>query len=186
MAYFRNYNINHLDKIAYSILAVSYSGVYRDGIYENGTHAQDYIGVPCVATAFCGVGLLVAANNIWRSDGPGHYYHEDEVERNVNNNNIFWMIIQFLRSEGINERVIFLRNPPGESDTSYHAELQLVDYITENNYILTRVGVSKPCCTVCTSDLRRRGIAITASHYNDTNAERPSEPRERITSYRLT
>lgn len=173
MAYYSSYNISELDKIAYAALAISYTGIYIDN-----PAVQDYIGKPCIAVAYCEIGLVIAANNIWRVFGPGAQYAETEIYENVGNQNIFTLIRHHLYAiEHIHIPVSFIMNPNGESDTSYHAELQLIDFMRINNYhfIGNGIGVSKPCCRICANELHRLGIMFTESHQNPTNACRPGE-----------
>lgn len=167
MVFHRSYNIGFLDKVAYGVLAISYSGVYVDD-----PGVQRYIGQPCVAAAFYQGYLMIAANNVWRTNGPGIDYAESENDDNVGNNNVFQLIVQYLRSDGINEPICILGNPLGESDTTYHAELQLFDY-SGGQFQGNVIGVSKPCCQTCANELHNAGIGITDFHGGPTTAAHP-------------
>lgn len=174
MAFYSTYQIGELDKVAYHVLAVSYSGIYIDNF-----NVQRYIGQPCIGVAYCQGCLFIAANNVWRSQGPGVDYPQAEVPANVGNTNVFAMICHSLRAGGIIAPIRFLENPLGECDTTYHAELQLIDfvYILSNSHFDGNIlGVSKPCCQFCANELHERGIAITDFHGAPTNAHRPGNP----------
>ena len=170
MAFFANYAISEADKLAYQIHAVAYSM-----IYQNPSPAQQYIGQPCTAAVSCNGSLYIAGNDIWRTVGPGAYMAAENWA-NVGNLNANNAICALLRGDGIAAPIHFLANPLGEGDTSYHAELQLYDFIYRLHGLAfdgPSIGVSKPCCQVCANSMHNAGIGFTDYHNNPTNAASP-------------
>jgi hypothetical protein len=170
MTYHRTYQIGALDRVAYQVLAVSYTGIYVDL-----PNVQRYIGQPCVAVAYCQGTMYIAANNLWRSLGPGPWPHA-EIGANVGNQNVFALIVHELRAEGVPSPIRLLQNPAGENDTAYHAELQLIDFVYDHlggAFDGNLIGVSKPCCQTCANELLDLGVGLTDFHALPSNAQRP-------------
>ena len=81
--------------------------------------------------------------------------------------------------------VVFIIPTVGDMGGKFHAEMQLLEYMLDNNILPERgfVGVSKPCCSFCQANLNAAGI-----HFWNGHGLRGENPNDRVvppyTSYK--
>ena len=73
----------------------------------------------------------------------------------------------------------------GDMNGKFHAEMQLLEYMLDNKVLPERgfIGVSKPCCTFCQTNLNAAGLHFWTGH--GLRGEKPNNKVEApYTSYK--
>lgn len=71
-----------------------------------------------------------------------------------------------IRAEYSLDEVIFAIPMKGDMKGKFHAEMQLLEYMLDNKILPERgfIGVSKPCCTFCQTNLNAAGLHFWTGH----------------------
>ena len=149
--------LNELDRVARYILAVGYSGQY--GGHE--AVRQSYINAHTIAVAQHGTELFVAVNTL--------FYAQQGKAPQENPNETIGRIKAELVNEGAHRyysNIYFIDNPNGDTDRTFHAEMQLVDFFANNGWPFQHnmIGVSKPCCQKCAENLDKLNLGYSYWH----------------------
>lgn len=152
----RHDRLNDLDRVARYILAVGYSGQYHGGDAYN----QGYVAARTVAVALHEGHLYVATNTVIdpRREHP-----------NVTIGRVLSEVGTEVLERGLEDTyksVIFIENPRGSADRTYHAEMQLIDFFHRNRWRPggDMIGVSKPCCRRCAVNLDNLDVGYSYWH----------------------
>lgn len=170
-------NLNFLDRVARYFLAIAYSSVYPGSDKYN----QAYVAARTVAAALNGNKLYLAANELKglglqrpKKDTRPIIIAVNELRKG------FEGLIKEFASEGIGgiTEVVFVANPFGDDNRTYHAEMQLVDLFYEGrmNFDGGIIGVSKPCCMQCALSLDKVDINYSYWHNEKVGVVIPCDP----------
>lgn len=139
-------SLNESDKIARLLMSMIWSSQFDPQDFLK----QNLIGQGTLAVATTADTLYVAGNDCFP--------------------NVTWEALRtFVKDALAREKVafkniVFVKNPNGFGDRSFHAEAQLVWYLHKNNILTKEIGVSKPCCQNCALMLDRVGLAYSYWH----------------------
>lgn len=135
--------LNPMDLIARRILAYKFSGTHVDELAR-----QAMRDIETVACAVVGAGTLLVSHN--------HRYG-NRVTNETNVGLAARQVWRELQAEGFTNITGYLViHPAGVRRTSFHAEMQILEYCGTNNAPIQGavIGVSKPCCKKCSTVLK--------------------------------
>lgn len=173
------FKLNFLDRVARYYLAIAYSSIYQG----TDINKQARVAALTVAAAINGNTLYLAANGL---RGLGLKRSKTDTRPMVIAVNELRKGFEGLRKELADEgitgitQVVFITNPHGDRNRTYHAEMQLVDHFFEERMQFDGglIGASKPCCMHCANSLDKINVGYSYWHSENVGAVEPCVPQE--------